>query len=429
MGTGHASPRRMSSSGGPVAVKVLADHLTPTISRRGGAFSARRGRRRGAVPHPAVVTIFDVGDTRPLCPSPCSRSWARPFTDGAHVRCTLATPSSARSIPRRRPRAGSRGRRGARRRPRRRRRPPRHQAGEPAARRARPPRASATSGSPRLRPPTTSSSPRPARCSAPPPTSRPSRPSATAPPPLGPLRARRRRLRAADRHATFRAENFAAQARAHIEDPPAAVRAATRGCRPRSTPCCAAGWPRIRTTAGRPRRDGRDALDDALDAPPTEATRAMRPDARRASHSAAAPAALGAPPPSRRRRFGGAALLAGLAGLLLVAVAAAVLLSGGGNDPEPSTAAKPAPTKTADAAPRRRRRPRRRRPRRRRRRRPPRRPPRPRPRRRRASTRRRRPRQAAQLQTAASAPATRATSTRTCDLTAGAQGLAATPSG
>ena len=42
----------------------------------------------------------------------------------------------------------------------------------------------------------------------------------------------------------FEAEHFAAQARAHVEDPlPPAVRA-PRTCRPRLTPCSNADWPR-----------------------------------------------------------------------------------------------------------------------------------------------------------------------------------------
>ena len=82
--------------------------------------------------------------------------------------------------------------------------------------------------------------PRPARCSAPPPTSRPSRRSAS------------RATAASDRYALavvafelltgerpFEAANFAAQARAHIEDPPPR--------RPSSTPTC------------------RRAVDDVLD--------------------------------------------------------------------------------------------------------------------------------------------------------------------
>ncbi len=100
-------------------------------------------------------------------------------------------------------------------------------------------------------------------------------------------------------------------------------------------------WPTATEMVGR--------LDDALDAPPTEATRAMPPTPA-TRRTPPPPPPRSEPLPVRRRRFGGAALLAGLAGLLLVAVAAAVLLSGGGNDPKPSTAAKPTPTKTATPA-------------------------------------------------------------------------------
>ena len=113
----------------------------------------------------------------------------------------------------------ARGGRGARHRPRRRRRAPRHQARQPAARRPRPARGGRLRDRPRS-PGRTSSRP-PARCSARPPTSRPSR------------RWARPRRAASDRYALavvayelltgsrpFEAEHFAAQARAHVEDPP-----------------------------------------------------------------------------------------------------------------------------------------------------------------------------------------------------------------
>ena len=114
-----------------------------------------------------------------------------------------------------------RGRRGARPRPRPRGRAPRHQARQPAAR----PRAacctSPTSGSPGSPPRTRS--PATGSCSAPPPTCRPSRRSgASRHRRQRPLRAGRRRLRAARRaSARSPAEHFAAQARQHIEDEPA----------------------------------------------------------------------------------------------------------------------------------------------------------------------------------------------------------------
>jgi serine/threonine-protein kinase len=147
----------------------------------------------------------------------------------------------------------------------------------------------------------------------------------------------------------FRAENFAAQARAHVEDPPAPPSERRPGLSPAVDAVLLQGlakdpddrWPTATEMVGR--------LDDALDAPPTEATRAMAPigDGRRT------PPPLpprSEPLPVRRRRFGGAAVLAGLAGLLLVAVAAAVLLSGGGGDTGNQTAGTPTPAKTAAPA-------------------------------------------------------------------------------
>jgi serine/threonine-protein kinase len=144
----------------------------------------------------------------------------------------------------------------------------------------------------------------------------------------------------------FRAENFAAQARAHVEDPPDPPSTRRPGLSPAVDAVLLQGlakepedrWPTATEMVGR--------LEDALDTPPTEPTQAMPA----AVNGRRVPPPL--PPrseslPVRRRRFGGAAVLAGLAGLLLVAVLAAVLLTGGGNDPKPTTAAKPTPAKTA----------------------------------------------------------------------------------
>jgi predicted Ser/Thr protein kinase len=159
----------------------------------------------------------------------------------------------------------------------------------------------------------------------------------------------------------FRAENFAAQARAHVEDapdPPSSRQPAL----PRAVDAVLLRglakdpgdrWPTATEMAGR--------LEDALaDAPATDATRAMAPTAVAGAGAAEAAAAAPPPPrastreplPVRRRRSGGAALLAGLAGLLLVGVVAYALLSGGGNDPSGnSTAAKPNATASATKTP------------------------------------------------------------------------------
>jgi predicted Ser/Thr protein kinase len=155
----------------------------------------------------------------------------------------------------------------------------------------------------------------------------------------------------------FRAENFAAQARAHVEDAPEPPSARRPELPPAVDAVLLQGlakdpedrWPTATEMVGR--------LDDALaDAPATDATRPMAPT-RAVAAAAGGPSPDGrrTPPPSspppgaalpvRRRRFGGGALLAGLAGLVLVAAVAAALLSGGGNDPARDTrAARPTPT-------------------------------------------------------------------------------------
>jgi serine/threonine protein kinase len=138
----------------------------------------------------------------------------------------------------------------------------------------------------------------------------------------------------------FAAENFAAQARAHVQDepplaserdidvPPAADRVLARGMA--KDP--ADRW----ESAGAMVR----ALDDAL-APPPPRRRAPAPgaDGTRLMSERSAPAA----PP--RRRWGARALVA-LAALLLV-VAGAVALIGGGDDPQPERRARQEPKATA----------------------------------------------------------------------------------
>jgi eukaryotic-like serine/threonine-protein kinase len=150
----------------------------------------------------------------------------------------------------------------------------------------------------------------------------------------------------------FQAEHFAAQARAHVEDPPPL---ATE--RDASLP---AGVDDVldRGMAKEPgeRWESAAAMVDALDgamgsrpaaaaaAPPTEATRRLD-----------APPPPPPPPAAAPRRDDGArrpgaVLLAGLAGLLLIAVLGFVLLSGGGDgNGDGEQAAQPTPTATATA--------------------------------------------------------------------------------
>ena len=150
----------------------------------------------------------------------------------------------------------------------------------------------------------------------------------------------------------FEAEHFAAQARAHVEDPPP-LASERRGDLPELVDAVLARglakepderWP----SATKLVRE----LCRALEAPPTEPTRQMQP--------VAAPAAPPPPPPtrngdpdgfmparSRGRRFPtGLAVFAGIAALLLAAALAAALMSGG-DDPE--QASEPRSTPTAEA--------------------------------------------------------------------------------
>ncbi len=153
----------------------------------------------------------------------------------------------------------------------------------------------------------------------------------------------------------FEAENFAAQARAHVEDEPPAASAVDRTLPPAVDRVLQRGmakepadrWPSAAAFV--------DALDDALDEPDVaEPTRVLAPTAVAAGRAAPPP-----PPPLRtaagdrgpRRGWGTGAVLA--LALLLVAVAgAAVLIAGSGGDEDPGRQtgeSTPAPEKTAKA--------------------------------------------------------------------------------
>ena len=150
----------------------------------------------------------------------------------------------------------------------------------------------------------------------------------------------------------FRAEHFAAQARAHVEDqPPLATE---------RDPSLPRGVDAVldRGLAKAPgdRWATATAMVDALDRamgssrPATEPTRPL---------AAVAPpppgdrgGATAAPPVERGRRGGAAWMLAGLAGVILVAVLAFLLLSGGdGDNPPPSADREPTATATAERTP------------------------------------------------------------------------------
>ena len=254
-------------------------------------------------------------------------------------------------------------------------------------------------------------SPRPARCSARPPTSRRSRRWASAArPPRTATRSPSSPSSCSPGEKPFRAENFAAQARAHVDDAAAAPR-------PSATPSCRAAVDRV-LARGMAKAPGDrspsagafvEALEDALaergeeptmvaeptrPLPPTAATRRVAPldeeDREEPARGRAAPAAAGAlaaegdrapsaaanrraasappaappprgggvgiaPPPARRGRA--AVVLAALVAAVLGVVAAVALLggggggndNGGGNDAQRTANSTPTATATPDA--------------------------------------------------------------------------------
>jgi serine/threonine-protein kinase len=173
----------------------------------------------------------------------------------------------------------------------------------------------------------------------------------------------------------FTADNFAAQARSHVEDDP--PRASERDI---DVPTAAD--PVLERGMAKEPEDRWDsacamvrALDDALAAPPPR-RRGAAPDATRVMAPLPSRRSRGdeTPPPGRRngdlaggrgphgggptpgrggasRRFGAGAVIA-LAALLLVVAGAVALLSGGGDDPPEQTAERePTATRTAEATP------------------------------------------------------------------------------
>src|SRR4051794_31559730 len=124
----------------------------------------------------------------------------------------------------------------------------------------------------------------------------------------------------------FQAENFAAQARAHVEDPPP-VASQVNPDLPRDVDRvlsrALAKEPADRYATA---TEFVDELDKALSAPRTASTRMVAAPPRRARPSNGRPATV-APAP-RRSRAG--VLLAALAGLILLGVIAFLLLSSGG---------------------------------------------------------------------------------------------------
>ena len=150
----------------------------------------------------------------------------------------------------------------------------------------------------------------------------------------------------------FQAENFAAQARAHVEDPPPAASSIN--------PDLSRDVDRVLSRALAKDPADRyatasefvDELDRALSAPKTASTRLVAAAPRR---TRTRPATSSRPvgPAARPRRSGAGVLLAALAALLLVGVIAFLLLSGGGSSGSNSgggSTAKHKPTATPKAS-------------------------------------------------------------------------------
>ena len=163
----------------------------------------------------------------------------------------------------------------------------------------------------------------------------------------------------------FTADNFAAQARAHVEDEPPLASERDIDVPPGVDAVLDRGMAKEPDERWESAGAMVRALDDALAAPPprrraagADATRVMAPTrpGRPAPPRGGGPTtASGAPAP--RRRFGAGALIALAALLLVVAGAVALATSGGGEDPnataqrEPTATATPERTAEATATP------------------------------------------------------------------------------
>lgn len=146
----------------------------------------------------------------------------------------------------------------------------------------------------------------------------------------------------------FEAENFAAQARAHVEDDPVPASERNPDLPPEVDPVLARGLdkePGARYATAGELVDALDAAMHAKPAPPT--TRSTRVAGSGPPRRTAPVAYSGGREPGNRPRAG--VLLAALAALALIAVIAVLLLSGGGNDNGggSNTKAESTPTKTA----------------------------------------------------------------------------------
>jgi eukaryotic-like serine/threonine-protein kinase len=164
----------------------------------------------------------------------------------------------------------------------------------------------------------------------------------------------------------FQAENFAAQARAHVEDEPPVASAVDDSLPPAVDRVLARGmakepgdrWPSAAAFV--------QALDDALDDVPAEPTRVLPVTAARPGRIAPPPPRDPEPPRGGGRSWGAGALVALAAVALLIAAAALLLTRDGDDDPgtraadatrtpeattEPEKTAKPEKTATPDPTP------------------------------------------------------------------------------
>jgi serine/threonine protein kinase len=145
----------------------------------------------------------------------------------------------------------------------------------------------------------------------------------------------------------FQAEHFAAQARAHVEDPPEPPSERRPGLPAALDAALLRGLAKEPADRWGSAREMVNRIEDSLEqAPATDSTRLMAPTAAAPPPPPAAPAPVAAatppptgpssrsrgPAPAGRPRRSSGALLGALAGLILLAVIAVVLFSGGGGD-------------------------------------------------------------------------------------------------
>jgi serine/threonine-protein kinase len=144
----------------------------------------------------------------------------------------------------------------------------------------------------------------------------------------------------------FQAENFAAQARAHVEDAPPAASSINPDLPPDVDRVLSRGLAKDPGARYGTASEFVDELDKALSAPKTASTRMIAAPPRRTRTNGRPVAA-----PAPHRRSGAGVLLAALGALLLVGVIAFLLLSGGGGGgSDTPTKAKHTPTKPKASA-------------------------------------------------------------------------------